>query len=615
MIRRLFALLGPEHRGELRRLLGWLVAAAALQGVAFVLLVPILRALLGDDPDSVWPWVIALAGVTLGYGVAHQIGLLASANAGAGLSRTVHHRIGTKVAALPLGWFSADRTAAVNQLATRDVMDVMGVFAHLLRPLLTGFVTPAVVVALMYAFDWRLALAATLTIPVLAVVYRWASRLSRAADVASDEAQVSAGARILEFARAQRVLRVFGRGPAGSAARMLDDALVRQREAGYRQLSRAVPGLIGFAVAVQAAFTVLIVVGTDLALGGSLDAPTLLALLVLAARFVEPLTEAAVLGTEVQKADRAVARIEHLLAVPQLPEPAAPRHPTSTTIEFDSVVFSYPPALVHPPAPVEGSPADVEAGRRVLSGVSARLPAGTTTALVGPSGAGKTTVTRLIARFFDVDSGAVRIGGVDVRQIATDELMSLVSVVFQHVYLFEGTIEDNIRVGRPDATDADVRAAARLARVEEIADRLPDGWNTRVGEGGSTLSGGERQRVSIARAILKNAPIVLLDEATSALDPENEQAVTEALSALRAGRTVLVIAHRLGTVTQADQILVLDQGVIAEAGTHAQLIGAGGRYAAFWKRRRAAAGWRIAPVGVTPDPTATLARLPRASTP
>lgn len=361
---------------------------------------------------------------------------------------------------------------------------------------------------------------------------------------------------------------------------------MRQRVAGGRQLRAAVGGLIGFAVAVQAAFTVLVIVGTALALGGTVDAPALLALLVLAARFVEPGAEAAVLGTELQKASRSLGRIEDLLAEPGLPAPTAPHHPQGTGIDLDEVVFGYD-------------------GRQVLNGVSAHLPAGSLTAPVGPSGAGKTTITRLLARFWDVDGGAVRIGGVDVRAIDPDELMSLISVVFQDVYLFEGTIEDNIRVGRPQASDDDVRHAARPARVEEIVERLPAGWATRVGEGGATLSGGERQRVSIARAILKDAPVVLLDEATSALDPENEHAVAAALTALSAGRTVLVVAHRLATVVAADQILVLDQGVVAEAGTHAELLAAGGQYAAFWQRRRSAQGWRLAAPNPPPFSPAT----------
>jgi ATP-binding cassette, subfamily B, bacterial IrtB/YbtQ len=269
-------------------------------------------------------------------------------------------------------------------------------------------------------------------------------------------------------------------------------------------------------------------------------------------------------------------RIIDVLGERPLPEPtASPSVPEPGRIELDAVAFGYEP------------------GRPVLRGVSFTVPPRTMTALVGSSGSGKTTVTRLIARFFDVDSGTVRVGGRDVRDQTTDALMAQLSLVFQDVYLFDDTLEANIRLGRPDASDAQVREAARLAGVDEIVERLPQGWATRVGEGGASLSGGERQRVSVARAILKDAPIVLLDEATAALDPENDRFVQNALQTLRERSTLLVIAHRLPTVMAADQILVLDEGTIVERGAHAELLATGGRYAAFWLERSRARGWRV----------------------
>jgi ATP-binding cassette subfamily B protein IrtB len=295
------------------------------------------------------------------------------------------------------------------------------------------------------------------------------------------------------------------------------------------------------------------------------------------------LTEAVGLTSTVQRNRGSLNRIAGILDAKPLTEPTNPITPAGNDIEFDQVGFGYD-------------------DRPVLTDVTARLPEGTITALVGPSGSGKTTLTRLVARFWDTDSGAIRVGGVDVRDIATPELMSRIAIVFQDVYLFDGTIEDNVRLGKPDATPAELRAAATAARLDDVIARAPRGWDTHVGEGGLLLSGGERQRVSIARALLKNAPIVLLDEATSALDPDNENAVHDAIAALTRDKTVLVIAHKLDTIRHADRILFLDDGHIVEDGTHDTLLGTGGRYAQFWNARAAAAEWRLDTTGAELSP-------------
>ncbi|BBB00118.1 putative ABC transporter ATP-binding protein [Actinacidiphila reveromycinica] len=581
MIRQLLAIVPPRERTLLRTVLALQTGGAVLQGVAFVLLVPALRALLGSDPGSAWPWIWSLAGVAAAQSVVYYLGAKKGFEAGASLSRVLHHRIGDHTAELPLGWFGPARTGELSTLTTQTVMAIMRVPGYLLRPLVNGLLTPAVVVALMYAFDWRLALAATATVPVIMAVYRWTTGLTEKADTIRAKAMTDAAGRVIEYAEVQPVLRSFGRSGQGGS-RALDAALDAQRDASHQVVRAGVPGLLGFTLVVQAAFTTVLVYGTYLALGGSLAVPELMALLVLAARFVEPMTEAANLGSALRSARGALAAVQEVLDVPPMPQPDHPVVPAGSSIEFDRVSFRYGTGTV-------------------LDEASFRVPERTMTALVGPSGSGKTTVTRLIARFWEVDSGAVRIGGTDVRDVTTEELMARISVVFQDVYLFEGTIEENIRIGRPDATAEEVRAAAAKARVDDIVRRLPDGWDAQVGEGGATLSGGERQRISIARAILKDAPIVLLDEATASLDPENERAVQEALTALTADRTLLVIAHRLQTVMAADQILVLDGGRIVQRGTHDQLIVREGRYADFWAQRNRAQGWRLGAMPAATD--------------
>jgi ATP-binding cassette subfamily B protein IrtB len=571
MIRSLLALLDPAGRRILRAQIACIAAYSVLQGIAFVLLVPILAALLEDGPLGAW--IAVLAAVVMLAAIAFIAQAMLAHRLGTAVARTIHGRLGDHVAALPLGWFGADRVGELGRLASQGVTDVMGAAAHLLRPMVAALLTPATVVAAMYLIDWRLALATTLTIPLIYGAHRLAGWLAHRAAGAVHAAAAEGTGRIVEFARAQPVLRAYGR--AGATHRLLDDAMLAQHAARRRQLWTMSGGILAAALAVQLAFLVVTVYGVDRALGGSIDVPELVAVLVLVARFGQPIVEAADIVGALRVARRSLEDVERVLAAAPLPEPAAPRRPDGAAVRLQGVRFSY-------------------GDHTVLDGIDLDVPAGTMLAVVGPSGAGKTTIARLVARFWDVDDGAVQIGRVDVRELSTATLMAHVALVFQDVYLVDDTIEANVRAGRPGASTDEVRAAARRARVDEIVQRLPDGWATRVGEGGSALSGGERQRVSIARALLKDAPIVLLDEATAALDPLNESAIEEAIAQLKADRTTIVIAHRLSTVVAADQIVVLERGRIAERGTHATLLVHGGRYADFWRERTRAQGWRLA---------------------
>ncbi|MEF9520446.1 ABC transporter ATP-binding protein [Streptomyces sp. RB13] len=582
MIRQLYRVLGPEGSRPLNRLLVLQCAAAVLQGVAFALLVPVLRALLGPAPDDVWPWLTAFAGCALAHAVLQGAAVSGGFTVGSQLSRVLHQRMADQALRLPLGWFDTGRTAEFSRLAGQNVIQVMSTPAHLLRPFISSLLTPATLVAATFFFDVRTALVLLVCAPVLFAVQAASSAVMRRLDLGRDAAIGESADRVLEYARNQPVLRAFGRTAEGYGA--LDDALVAEARADRRLIARGLPGLVSFSFATRLVFALLLALGVSWQLDGSLTVPTLLALLVLLVRLIDGVSSAAEAGAGMRIARNTLERLGALLDEPPFPQPAEPRTPRDASVEFDKVGFRYDGGA----DPVAGA-----AARPVLNDVTFRLPERSMTALVGPSGAGKTTIAGLLARFRDTTEGTVRIGGVDVREIGADDLADHVSLVFQDVYLFDGTIEENVRIAAPHADSGELAEAAALSGLDRVVEELPEGWATKVGEGGARLSGGQRQRVSIARALLKDAPILVLDEATAALDQENEALFAQAVRALAARRTLLVIAHRLSTVVGADQILVLEDGEITERGTHDDLVAAAGTYASFWERRAQAHGWRL----------------------
>ncbi|MET9285903.1 ABC transporter ATP-binding protein [Nocardia beijingensis] len=562
MIRMLLRVLGHEYAPAVRRTVVLMTATSVAEGLSYALLVPVLRALLGSTPADARPWLIAFGAAIACYAVLRYRSDLSGFLVGTTLLRGVYRRFGDHLARLPLGWFTAGRVGEVSVLASEGVLQAMSVIAHLLAPMISACVTPLTIVAVLLAFDWHMGLAALAAVPVVAAIQIWTGRAMAAADADRVERAEEATARVVEYLQAQPVLRAGGR--TAERFRLLDDALSGLERASRRAVLAALPGMVGLTLTVQAMFTVLLALGAYLALGGNAGAAEMLAMLVLVARCADPLLSLSEIGGKLRSARTVLGGLDTVLRAEPLPEPREPIRPVGHDLAFESVVFRH-------------------GDRTVLDGVSLSVPEGRRVAVVGPSGAGKSTLLQLLARFYDVDRGAVRVGGVDVRAISTEALMERIAVVFQNVYLFDGTIEENVRLGRPGAAEAEVRAAATAAGLDEVIERLPGGWATNVGEGGALLSGGERQRVSIARALLKNAPIVLLDEVTSALDPVNEAAVHDGIERLLAGRTVVLVAHRLRTVRRADHIVFLDDGRIVEEGSHDELLRLGGRYADFWE--------------------------------
>ncbi|MBB5959809.1 ATP-binding cassette subfamily B protein [Saccharothrix tamanrassetensis] len=545
----------------MRRTVALMAVTAIAEGLSYALLVPVLRALFGSNPGDARPWLAAFGAAVAVYAVLRYRSDLSGFRVGATLLRGLYHRFGNHLARLPIGRYSAGRVGEVSVMAGRGLLQAMGVAAHLLAPFISACVTPLTIVVVMLAFDWRMGLAASVAVPVVAAIQHRTGRSMAAVDAERAERDHEATARVVEYLQAQPVLRAGGR--TAERFRLLDDSLLAVERASHRTILSALPGAVALTLAVQAMFTVLLVLGAHLALGGNIGAAEVLTFLVLAARCADPLLSLSDLGGRLRSARSVLARLDTVLGTEPLPEAREPIRPEGHDVEFDSVSFRH-------------------GDRTVVDDVSLSVPEGQRLAVVGPSGAGKSTLLQLLARFYDVDAGAVRVGGVDVRDIDGEVLMAQIAIVFQEVYLFDGTIEENVRLGRPDAADAEVRAAAAAAQLDEVVERLPGGWSTKVGEGGALLSGGERQRVSIARALLKNAPIVLLDEVTSALDPVNETAVHEGIERLMRGRTVVMVAHRLRTVQRADRVAFLDGGRIVEQGSHDELLRRGGRYADFW---------------------------------
>ena len=488
------------------------------------------------------------------------------------------------LACVPLGYFDSHASGHLRRVVDGCAGQTEDVLAHKLPDFVGSLVTPVAFVAVMFAFDWVMGLVCLVPIAVSALMMWWMMGRQAKNDgmpfmMLYQDALNRMNKAAVEYVRGIPVVKVFQQ--TVHSFRAFSEAIMSYRDMACQYSKSCQRPQVVQLVAINGTFAVLVPAGILLAHTAGDFAAFLTDFLfyaVFSAITTTMMTKVMYASEAVMMAQDSVRRIDEILATKPLAEPSAAQagHPRDGSISFEHVGFAYPGAL-----------------EDALVDMSLEVPAGSTVALVGPSGGGKTTAASLVPRFWDVDSGSVSVGGVDVRDIPASELMAQVAFVFQNDRLFKTSLLENIRAARPGATRAQVEAAAHAAQCDDIMAKFPDGLDTQVGAKGVYLSGGECQRIALARAILKDAPIVVLDEATAFADPENEALIQRALARLCEGKTVLMIAHRLSTVTGADVICVLDGGRVVERGRHDELVAAGGLYAKMWNDYRTSVTWRI----------------------
>lgn len=529
------------------------------------------------DKAYIWQWGYIALGAFFAFGVLTFASLMLSHIAAFNILYEIRMQLAQKMVRLPLGFFSRRASGELKKIMGDDVERIELFIAHHIPDIVTAVLFPLILVSYMFAVDWRLAI---VVLAVLAVAFYVMGRMytgKKIREVSGRYVETLGrmNASIVEYIRGIQVVKTFTEST--NAYRKLNDDIKEYRKFANEVNVQYQPTYVGFLTILSSALLFIIPVAVWLLVrSASYTAfvPVILMFLLFGVTIFFPVLKLLWIDGFLNQNNMGIQKIDDILYMDEIEEPAVPRQPRDASVEFRDVSFAY-----------DSTP--------VLKAVSFIAHPGTVTALVGPSGAGKSTVAMLAARFWDIQEGEILVGGVPVKEISIPVLMDNVAFVFQDNTLFFDTIEENIRMGNQEATFEEVTRAAEAAQCHTFIEALPDGYQTLVGEGGTYLSGGEAQRIALARAILKDAPIILLDEATAFADPENEGKILDAFSHLTKGKTVLVIAHRLGTVTNADRILYMDKGVIAEAGTHEELLALGARYAQMWKTYNRTKEWTI----------------------
>lgn len=534
----------------------------------------VVQALLTQQASSTPAWIalgLILASI-LGVAVTKYFSQLQQTHAGYFMAANKRIDIANRLKSVPMGYFSENSLGEITGVSTTILDNVETVAPMVLVEILGGLINASVFTVMILFWDWRIGSIVVIGTGLYLFVTSLMDQKSRSIAPNRQKSETVMVGAVLEYIQGMSVIKSFNL--TGKGDQKLQNALEFNKNSNLALEKLFTPYTMAQGIVLQASAVAMMVAAVGFWLNGTMSTANALMAVIMSFLVFAQIQSAGSGLSLLRVVSSSIDHAQKMDAIPQLDEHGADLSIKQHDIVFENVSFSYE-------------------NKQVLNNISLIIPDKTTTAIIGPSGSGKTTLCNLIARFWDVDSGSVRIGGHDVKEYTLESLMDQISMVFQNVYLFADTIENNIKFGRPSATHEEVVAAAKKACCEDFILALPQGYHTVIGEGGASLSGGEKQRLSIARAMLKDAPIVILDEATANVDPENEDRLQQAIEALTRNKTIIMIAHRLKTVRNADQILVVNDGQLVQRGTHDQLIGQAGIYADFVLGRKEAIGWKL----------------------
>lgn len=574
IFRRFFAFSGKENRHKFIRSIFLGVLKAIFEAMKIPAIAVTLHGVLSGDltvQHILLSFGIMLLSVA-GNAFANYRSTMLQCEAGYGTCADKRIEIAEHLKYLPMGYFNRNSLGYITSVATNSMEALADVATRVVMMVTQGILTTIFVVLMILLFDLRIGGIAVLGVLLYFSINSLLQKKSKTIAPLKDSSDRKLVEKVLEYV--QGIAEVKAYNLTGKKSRALNEAIDENSAANTKAEMAFVPIMFLQNLTAKLLGVVVAIISVAFYLNGTMELLNAVVMILAAFILFGALDTAGNYSALLRNVDLYVGKAQAVLDMPTMDIDGKDIIPSSYDIDVENAEFSYDK-------------------RKIIDGVSIHIPQHTTTAIVGPSGGGKTTLCHLISRFWDVDKGCVKIGGVDVREYSMDSLMRNFSFVFQSVYLFQDTIANNIRFGQSDAPMEKVIEASRKACCHDFIMALPDGYDTVIGEGGASLSGGEKQRISIARAIMKDAPIIILDEATANVDPESEQELTAAIEALTKEKTILMIAHRLKTVRHADNILVIDKGRIAQSGTHEQLMEQGGIYRRFVESREQAVGWKV----------------------